>query len=199
MSKTAVLLLAAGSASRMGEPKQLLKWKNTTILENAIQVASQLKVEQTVVVLGAHYETIISNINKGNHIVVKNKYWDQGLGNSIAFGVRYIQESFTEIENILIMLADQPLIDFNFLNRMVEQHILNENQIVCTAYKNKKLGVPAIFNKLFFEELMQLNSDKGARNILKKYSEELIYINGGDLIQDIDTMDEYKTIYNKHH
>jgi molybdenum cofactor cytidylyltransferase len=199
LSKTAVLLLAAGSASRMGEPKQLLKWKNTTILENAIQVASQLKVEQTVVVLGAHYETIISNINKGNHSVVKNKYWDQGLGNSIAFGVRYIQESFTEIENILIMLADQPLIDFNFLNRMVEQHIINENQIVCTAYKNKKLGVPAIFNKLFFEELMQLNSDKGARNILKKYSEELIYINGGDLIQDIDTMDEYKTIYNKHH
>ena len=199
MSKTAVLLLAAGSASRMGRPKQLLKWKNTTILENAIHVVSQLKVEQTVVVLGAHYETIISNINKGNHIVVKNKYWDQGLGNSIAFGVRYIQESFNEIENILILLADQPLIDFNFLNHMVEQHILNENQIVCTAYKNKKLGVPAIFNKLYFEELMQLNSDKGARNILKKYSEELIYINGGDLIQDIDTIDDYNTIYNKHH
>lgn len=199
MSKTAVLLLAAGSASRMGTPKQLLKWKNTTILENAIHVVRQLKVEHTVVVLGAHYETIISNINEGNYMIVKNKHWDQGLGNSIAFGVRYIQESFAEIENILIVLADQPLIDFNFLNRMVKQHSLNKNQIVCTAYKNRKLGVPAIFNKIYFKELMQLNSDQGARNILKKYSEELIYIDGEDLIQDIDTIDDYNTIYNKHH
>lgn len=199
MSKTAVLLLAAGSASRMGRPKQMLKWKNTTILGNAIHNASQLKVEKTVVVLGAHYETIISNIKNGNNIIIRNDAWEQGLGNSIALGVRYIHESFIEIENILIMLADQPLIDFNFLKHMIERHILNEKQIVCTAYENNRLGVPAIFNKIYFKELMQLNTDKGARDILKKYFEELTFINGGDLIQDIDTIDDYNTIYSEHH
>lgn len=199
MSKTAVLLLAAGSASRMGRPKQLLKWKNTTILGNAIHIASQLKVEKTVLVLGAHYDSIISNISKGNHITIKNDDWEQGLGNSIAFGVRFIKESFSEIENILIMLTDQPLIDYNFLKHMIDRPILTKKQIVCTAYKNKKVGVPAMFNKIYFKELMQLNSDIGARDILKKYTNELLHLNGEDIIQDIDTMDDYNALYNKHH
>jgi len=192
-------MLAAGNSSRLGFPKQLLKWKDTTLLQHVINTVNEVELDEKILVLGAHFENIKSNIDAGETIVLCNENWNKGLGHSIAFGIKYIMESLPNIENVLIMLADQPLIDSNFLNEMMETHQLNPNNIICTLYKNNKLGVPAIFNKIYFEELSQLNHDKGARDLLKKYYNEVISLNGMSVIRDIDTQEDYEELYKRYH
>lgn len=199
MSKLAVLILAAGSSSRMGFPKQLLKWKNTTLLQHAINTVKEVALEHIVLVLGANSETIKSEIDKGDMVVLYNENWEQGLGNSIAFGIKFILESLPDTENILIMLADQPLIDSKFLNSLKNTHDLSSNAITCTLYQNKRAGVPAIFHRKYFQDLLQLNGDKGAKELLKKYSSEINYLDGTDIIIDIDTIEIYESLYKRHH
>lgn len=199
MSKLAVLLLAAGSSSRMGVPKQLLKWNNTTLLNHAINTVKQIDQNEIVLVLGAHFDEITSKIDASNITVIFNEDWKKGLGNSIACGIKYIKESLPDIDSVLIQLADQPLIDSNFLNKMIEYYQLDTDKIICTSYQNKRLGVPAIFNKTNFEELSKLNHDKGAKDLLNNNSEDILFLDGTNLISDIDTLEDYEALYKLFH
>ena len=199
MSKLAVLLLAAGSSSRMGVPKQLLKWNNTTLLNHAINTVKQISKNEIVLVLGAHYDDINSKVDANNISVIYNENWEKGLGNSIAYGIKFIIESLPDIDSVLIMLADQPLIDSSYLNKMIENYQLNPDKIICTSYQNKRLGVPAIFNKTKFEELSKLNHDKGAKDLLNMNPENILFLDGTDLISDIDTIEDYETLYKRFH
>ncbi len=85
-SKIAILILAAGSSSRMGSPKQLLKWKNSNLLGHTISKATQLKVDEIILVLGANSDKIISEIDAKNVKVLINPNWKLGLGSSISAG-----------------------------------------------------------------------------------------------------------------
>jgi len=199
LSKLAVLLLAAGSSSRMGVPKQLLKWNNTTLLNHAINTVKQIDQNEIVLVLGAHFDEITSKIDASNITVIFNEDWKKGLGNSIACGIKYIKESLPDIDSVLIQLADQPLIDSNFLNKMIEYYQLDTDKIICTSYQNKRLGVPAIFNKTNFEELSKLNHDKGAKDLLNDNSENILFLDGTNLISDIDTLEDYEALYKLFH
>ena len=198
MSKLVFLILAAGNSSRMGVSKQLLKWKEANLLQHAMNTVEKVS-SQNLVVLGANYSKIKSQIDDKNIRVLCNQNWQKGLGNSISFGIKYIKESLTNIDNVLIMLADQPLIDADFLEQMIETHKLYPKKIICTSYQNERLGVPAIFNKIYFDDLMQLNNDKGAKELLKKYTIDVIAINGGIVIRDIDTLAEYEDLYKQYH
>ncbi|NCO62660.1 MAG: nucleotidyltransferase family protein [Flavobacteriales bacterium] len=198
MAKLAVLILAAGNSSRMGVPKQLLKWKESNLLQHTINTVNELNTEN-ILVLGAHFNKIKPSIHSGNMVVLFNESWEKGLSHSIVIGVNHIKESLPNMDGILIMLADQPLIDSNYLNEMINLHHQNPNKIICTMYQNGKRGVPAIFNKTYFEDLLQLNDDKGAKELLIKHSKNLILLNGIKHTTDIDTMNDYEMLYKLHH
>ena len=199
MSKLAVLILAAGNSSRMGFPKQLLKWKGTNLLQHAINSVKDINADNIFLVLGANYEKVKSNIKADGITVLKNENWENGLGNSIAFGIKYIKESPLNIENVLILLADQPLIDAHYLKLLINTHNQAKREITCTLYNTNKFGVPVIFDKMYFEDLSQLNHDKGAKGLLEKYSDNLAYVDGKNVIVDIDTMTDYEKLYKRYH
>lgn len=194
MSKIAVLILAAGSSSRMGRPKQLLKWKKTTLLQKCINQAKKSNGELVLVVLGANYQLIRPQIDAEEITILHHKNWENGLGSSIAFGVRYIQHSLKHIEGALIMLADQPLINAQYLNLLMENYRLDPTKIVASLYPDNKIGVPAIFGSMYFEDLMQLNNDRGAKEILHRYSTSLSYVDAMHLVADIDTYEDYEKL-----
>ena len=154
---------------------------------------------EIILVLGAHFEDINTSTDTTGLTVIYNEYWENGLGNSIACGMKYIKKSLPRINSVLIMLADQPLIDSNYLNEMIETHRLHPSKIICTSYQNQKKGVPAIFDESYFDELSQLNHDRGAREILNKQSENILFLNGTHLISDIDTMEDYQNLYKRFH
>ncbi|NNK83349.1 MAG: NTP transferase domain-containing protein, partial [Flavobacteriaceae bacterium] len=73
--KVANLILAAGNSSRLGQPKQLLKWKSSNLLQHCIDTVKEVQSYSVILVLGANYQEIISEINTNSIHVVNNKTW----------------------------------------------------------------------------------------------------------------------------
>ena len=184
----AVLILAAGSSSRMGTPKQLLPWKHKTLIEHVIQTS--LKATTNVfAVLGANYESILNAIKDYPIQILKHKNWQDGLGSSIAFGVKHIKENFAAV---LVLLVDQPLINNAHITTLIEAYISKKSKIITTQYNKQKEGVPAIFDKLYFDELCKLNQDFGAKEIID--DNETYSIEASNKILDIDTKSDYERL-----
>jgi molybdenum cofactor cytidylyltransferase len=194
-----ILLLAAGSSSRLGQPKQLLPWKSSNLLQNAIETAKNAKPSNIALVLGANYKTILANIKPYDIEIIHNKDWQNGIGNSIAIGVRHILEDHPGTDAILIMLADQPLIDSNYIAHLISKYKPNDTHIIATHYSNNKLGVPAIFDKTYFNALANLKNDQGAKQIIKKYSDKVSSEITDLDFRDIDTLEDYELLYSSNH
>ncbi|WP_281171932.1 nucleotidyltransferase family protein [Aquimarina latercula] len=186
-------MLAAGSSSRMGAPKQLLSWQGDSLIVNEIKKSLNLELVETYVVLGANFELIEKEI-KGYPIhILNNKQWKLGMGCSINFGVRYLLSNQVDFDAVLFSLVDQPLINVNHLSRLISKFDSNPNRIIATKMKNRT-GVPAIFPNTFCSELSELKEDFGARYIIERHMDDLITIDGGDRTIDIDTLEQYNAL-----
>ncbi len=190
--------MAAGNSSRMGRAKQLLKWGNSTLIETCIKKVLQLNTTQTIVVLGANDGEIAPKINSHPIEIIHNADWSKGLGNSIAFGVKYIQNKY-KVDGALIVLVDQPLIPTEFLDEIVSSFNKGNKQIIATHYTKGKVGVPVLFDKHYFDELSLLDGDKGAKVILIQYESQIKLIKGNDLLTDVDTQKDYDLLFKTIH
>ncbi|MEA1785348.1 nucleotidyltransferase family protein [Arenibacter sp. GZD96] len=195
MKKFVILILAAGNSSRMGSVKQLLPWKNGTLLENAIQQATASHANEVIVILGAHAEKIKKNKPIHGVKYLENKNWASGLGTSIAFGVQYIQNHPNKPKGVLLMLADQPLVNTAFLNEMMLRFEEAPNSIIATKYKNR-YGVPALFSPDYFRELAMLHDDFGAKMIIENYKDRILAMKSAGKTADIDSPEDYVRLKN---
>ncbi len=198
-SKIPILILAAGGSSRMGSPKQLLKWKNSNLLNHTISKAIELNLKEIIVVLGANADMIIPEIDNKEVKILINQDWENGLGSSISAGVNHILQSNSSIDGLLIMLSDQPLIEHNHYLKLIKNISSGNKAIVATKYSDSKLGVPALFDKFYFKDLIDLNSDFGAKQLISRYSENVISIENEKSRFDIDTPEQYQNLYRAYH
>ena len=185
----ALLLLAAGSSQRMGAAKQLLTVGNTTLLGHAIDMALQSNVNQIYCVIGAHAKKIKTSIEDQPIEIIVNPNFANGLSSSIITGLTHITSSPLSFDAILIMLADQPLINDSYLNKLIEGYIKNPTKIIASDYGHNT-GVPAIFPRTFFDQLLKLEGDVGAQSILNNNREAIIKMECKSLL-DIDTKEDY--------
>ena len=168
-------------------------------MQNAINTTRNSEALKTVLILGAHYSEIISKIETKNVEVLKNETWENGLGNSIAFGVKSIIEKHPKTDGVLVMLADQPLIESSYLNTLINRFEINKKQITTSTYVNRKYGVPVIFDKYYFNELANLNDDEGAKHIITQYISNVTSIEHDVRFEDIDTFDDYERLFLANH
>jgi molybdenum cofactor cytidylyltransferase len=187
--------MAAGASSRMKGIKQLLPWKNSNFLLETINTAKESNADNVYVVLGANAETIMTecNLQEKETTVFLNPDWSLGLGNSIAFGIKKLTEISSISDGILICLADQPLLTSDYFDSIIHQFKKDTSKIVATNYGNR-LGVPALFPKLLFDELMGLNGDQGARDLLKNNVKAIVSLDAQNRQIDIDTEEEYHNL-----
>jgi molybdenum cofactor cytidylyltransferase len=195
----AILIPAAGASRRLGSPKQLLKWGDSTLLSHAIETAEELDQKEIVVVLGAYYNLIIPEIDSSSIQILKNEDWKNGLGSSIAVGVEYLQNCNDDYDAVLIILPDQPLITPLYLKAMIEKFRGGKNQIIASTYGNGKHGVPALFDKKYFKKLRVLTDDRGAQELIKQSAKFVTSIDITPVISDIDTEEDYNKIYKANH
>ncbi|MCK0178648.1 nucleotidyltransferase family protein [Flavobacteriaceae bacterium S0862] len=187
------LIMAAGNSSRMGEAKQLLPWKEATLIEDVITKLLHLNTFKAIVVLGANEDKIVPKIASYPIEIIYNIEWEKGLGNSIAFGIYHIKKNY-DVDGVLVTLADQPLIEATYLKVMIDLFETDKNQIIATKYQNGKLGVPALFDKSYLLELSNIDGDKGAKSILEKYTNSVITTQIDTNVFDIDTDEDYKKL-----
>ena len=157
--KMAALVLAAGAASRFGSIKQLAMIDGAPMLQCAIDNAKAFLPNKVFAVLGSDAEEIKPHISGCDFLI--NHQWDRGLGSSIALGISYLKHDF---DAVLIMLGDQPKVGGHYLEDLGKLFV--GEQVVCSRYKDG-IGVPAIFGSHYFDLLMNLSADTGARALIR--------------------------------
>jgi len=188
----AIVVLAAGASKRMGEPKQLLKWGDSTLINYSIDSVSKVNLNEIIVVLGAHFELIKNDIKNSKVTILYNQNWEMGLGTSIAFAVQYLK---LKVDGVMFVLCDQPFITADFLKEMISKFQPHKNQILATSYGNGQYGVPVLFDKYYFEELSHLNDDYGAKQLLNKYQFQVETLVSPNENMDLDTKQDYTNLY----
>lgn len=180
--KTAALILAAGAASRFGSTKQLVDIAGKPMLQHCIDSAATVLPGAVYTVLGNQSETIAANICGTN--ILLNLDWQKGLGHSIACGVAALKEDY---QGILILLADQPNIRGHHLAQLLQ--LFNGDNTVCSYYRGEN-GVPAIFPKSKYGDLMALQGDRGAKRLLQTMGNKLKTLSLAEASLDIDTPED---------
>ena len=176
--KIAALILAAGAASRFGSTKQLVDIKGKPMLQHCIDSATTVLPDSVYTVLGNQYEMITASISDSR--IILNADWQKGLGYSIAAGVSALKDKY---QGILILLADQPTIRHYHLTQLIQ--LFSGDNTVCSYYSGNR-GVPAIFPKSKYDDLMALQGDCGAKHILQTMDDQLQTLPLAEASIDID-------------
>ena len=160
---TGIIVLAAGTSSRLGKPKQLLMYKNKTLLSIAIEAATATS-NHTIVVIGAYAKEMIRVTKNKNVHTVHNPHYEEGMASSITTGLNEMLRVFPETEQVIITVCDQPFISASVLYSLIEKKRLTSKGIVASSY-NLIAGAPVLFDKFYFPVLMELKGQEGAEKI----------------------------------
>ena len=182
----AVVILAAGISSRLGNlTKQLLVYKNETLLKIAVKKALEIS-KNVFVVLGHEKEKCEKELEDFDVNIIYNSNYKKGMGSTLSLGIKHTKE----FNYTMVMLCDQPFIPISHFQTL-KKNIQGENIIASSYEKNKNSKVPAIFPKKYYDELLKLNADIGAKEILQKESCINIQLKK-DFCIDIDTLEDMK-------
>jgi molybdenum cofactor cytidylyltransferase len=188
---TALVILAAGASNRLGQPKQNLLFKNQTLLQRAVETGLASACRPVIVVLGANAD-VIEPINLVDAKVLYNYEWNEGMASSIRVAVNEIIKD-TTVTNIIIMLCDQPFVTAALINTMLQKQMETGKPIIACSYNNT-MGVPALFNRPLFAELLLLKGHDGAKKILQTHQYDVITVPFEPGSIDIDTLEDYKRL-----
>jgi len=191
MHNTAIIILASGASKRLGEPKQLLVFNGKTLLQNTIDEV--FKVENTIpfLVISEGFDFKTNSDIK----IIENKDSFLGISSSIKIGLNTAIKAIPNIENCIFCVSDQPYIKVEVFKALIEKKQATIKGIIASLYE-KTIGVPMLFNKKYFEELLQLSNDEGAKKIALKHKDDLETIPFADGKIDIDTQEDYINLVN---
>lgn len=195
MPNIGLILLAAGNSSRLGRAKQFLDWHGKSLLAHTLDQTNDLKLVQRLVVYGARKLEMERHLKALQVSHVYNPNWSTGMGSSIRTGLQAILDTGDELEAVLLLIVDQPLLKKHHLESILALHQAHPNRIIAASYQDT-FGVPAIFPKSYFSALMTLKEQAGAKKILKKYQNQLIPFPCPEAAFDIDTEADYSHLFN---
>jgi len=191
----AIIILAAGSSSRLGQSKQLITINGKSLLEKTTRAALDSGAQTVMVVLGnqASVHKKIIEALPVNIAVAEN--WSAGMGASLKVGLLALLEDYPATEAIIVTVCDQPYLTAEHLKKLISTYINTASEIVASHYNNTK-GVPALFHKSLFQKLFQLEDDEGARKIIRQHegTMELVLFQKGEI--DIDTPEDLTSLNN---
>jgi molybdenum cofactor cytidylyltransferase len=194
-SRVGAVILAAGRSTRMGEPKQLLRLGESTVLEQTLDNILGAGVDDIVLVLGSSAETIQrqfpASAFEGVKVVV-NEAYGQGLASSLREGLSALDP---QVDATLIVLADQPFVRPETFRQIIDRYRRSEALIVIPTYKGTR-GNPVLLDRSVFREVMALEGDIGCRAIFGSHFEEIVSVEVEDVgvLLDIDSKADYERL-----
>lgn len=192
---TALIILAAGSSTRMDRPKLLLTYGSRTLVRHATETAVASICRPILVVLGAYANQLQQELDDLPVRSVMNERWADGMGSSIRVGVENLNayERADGIEAVVLMLCDQPYVTAAVINDLVRTYYVNGKDIVASEYDGI-LGVPALFGRKYFAELGIIRGDAGAKEMIAAHVSDVVPVPFPLGIIDIDTPEDYRKL-----
>ena len=203
----AIIVLAAGASSRLGQPKQLVEFAGKSLLLRQCELALQLSSE-VVCVLGCQADIMAERLQDLAINLVINENWQQGMSSSIAAGIAALPR---HIDAAMILLVDQwqlrpaslRLFEQNWrekpekitlagMSRTIKSETANLTKQAEGASEQQviKTGPPVIFPRFFFPDLMALTGTSGAKPLLKNHQDKLNMVNLSAAFIDLDTPEQ---------
>lgn len=187
----AAVILAAGASTRLGRPKLLLPHHGVPLLRRAVDTAVAGGCGEVVVVLGADHEEYRPLLAGLPVRTVVNAEYRQGMSSSIRAGVEAVSD---HAQGAVILLADQPFIDAGIVRRLIETYHSSGMKIVTCQYGGVR-GVPTLFDRALFLELLILEGDQGARQVMATYPRHVTAVEiPAAAARDVDTPDDARLL-----
>lgn len=188
---TGILILAAGSASRMQQPKMLLPYGKGTILSHLLEETKAVQPQAICLVTGYYHAAMMPLLQTEPVTVVYNERWKEGMASSIKTGLSALRKQQPLLDSVMILVSDQPFISRALLQEMIQTQETSGKGIVA-AYYNGIKGTPVLFNKKYFHHLQELQGDKGAKSILQPEAGDTATVDFPEGEMDIDTPEDYE-------
>jgi molybdenum cofactor cytidylyltransferase len=189
IEQTGGVILAAGSSSRFGEPKQLLHWKGETLIRHVVGSASKAGLSPVVVVVGSSAEEVNSAIKDLPVRIVNNSDWMRGMSTSIKAGLAALKG---ETGGVVFLQADQPQIPPSLIRCLIASHQASLNPIIAPLIDGQR-GNPVLFDEATYQDLLAIDGDMGGRALFSRYPVEWVTWHDPKLLMDIDSPEDYQT------
>ena len=193
MSRTGVIILAAGNSSRLGRPKQLLPYRGKTLLTHTTTEALNAGLHPVVVVTGAFQEEVSDSLHGQSVDIIFNPAWEEGMASGIVAGLSNLLSLHPDVDAVIITVCDQPFISSALLLQLVGTFDMSGKGIVACTYADS-VGTPVLFGRSYFEQLLALTGSEGAKKLLKQYPDDFAVIDFPDGDIDIDTKEDARKL-----
>lgn len=196
----------------MGQPKQLLAWGQSTLLRSMATIACGSSIGPVLVVLGCQAERCHATLKGLPVKAVSHEQWHEGMGSSIAFGVKTLATLYPAMPAAIIMQCDQIAVDELLLKRLAHAHLSTKAKAILCRYgpthgktdthteteteaETAALGhgPPALFSRCLFGKLSRLSGAKGAKPVWEQIDQHEKAVHAFPLgHHDLDTIDQYE-------
>ena len=184
------LVLAAGGSRRLGEPKQLLRYGSSTLLEHTVETARESGFDQVIVALGGSSAEVCRQADLSGVEVVENTSYSEGCASSIAAALTAIDP---RSELMVLMLGDQPGVKPTVVRTLIDG--CGEHAVMAACLYDDGRGHPLAFGSATFEDLRGLHGDKAVWKLMDQRSEEVVEVRvPGPIPRDVDTREDYEAL-----
>lgn len=184
--RVAAVILAAGTSQRLGQPKQLIRLGGESLLRRTARLAVEAGCSRVWVVLGYAADQMRPELDGLPVQMLTNTGWNQGMGSSLRAGISAAQVS---ADAVLLLVCDQVRLTADHLRTLLLRHGEGGVPITASEYAGRA-GVPAVFSARLYPELLQIQGDHGAREIIERHLGDTRTIPWPDGVVDLDTPEQ---------
>ena len=183
------IILAAGSSRRMGTPKMMLPFAESTMIETVIDHVLASNVDSVLVVLGANHEKIREVVDPLPLEVCYNEKHESGMLSSVMCGFNALPE---DTGTALIFLGDQPGIPPQVTNTVIDAYNDSLHGIVIPVYNHHR-GHPLLVDYKYKREIEKLDLETGLRTLMHHFPHDVleVEVDEAGILMDIDTKEDY--------
>jgi molybdenum cofactor cytidylyltransferase len=179
-------ILAAGPATRFGSPKALVRLRGEPILNELVAHASVVAGQSVTVILGAHAREIAPALRQRAVSTLINRGWEEGLASSVRAAVNSAPPGSGAL---LLMLADQVAVAADDLRRL-HASWRRHPVLIAAALFDGAPGLPAIFPRWSFTDLLALRGERDPRLVLRKNIDRVVRVPMSNAGIDLDTPED---------
>ena len=193
--KLAIIILAAGNSSRLGQAKQFVTLNGESLLLRQCKMAKKLS-KNVSCVFGYQAQNMIDEVAELSVKTIINDDWQSGLSSSIAKGVSAVDD---DTDAVMLILVDQWQLSAQHYQDIYQHWQGNPQNIISAAQSIKGLNVtspPVIFPAYCFSQLKELNQGSGAKPVIKKHQNQLLCLLMPAAFVDLDTPEQLQILKN---
>jgi molybdenum cofactor cytidylyltransferase len=183
----AAIVLAAGRSTRMGGPNKLLaEIAGRPLVRIAAEQALASRAKPVIVVTGHERERVEAALKGLPVQFVHNPDFAQGLGGSVRTGIAAVPAA---ADGAIVCLGDMPQVDAVLIDRLIAGFAPEQGALAVMPTMDGQRGNPVLWSRRFFPDLMAIEGDIGARNLISRYGEAVVEVpvtSKGALV-DVDT------------